>query len=518
MTDEQAAALRQELVDVRRENGELRLQIAQLLRMMADQNDRLGEVANILRRREDQLRRVPKPDRPAPDEEPDPPAAPSAGAGEASPRSEKGAGAGPKKRKGGGRKPVAAHLHVEAEHVGVDACDRCGGSHLLARDREVSRKYTVVSYVRCREIVRDVVVCADRDCRHVTTAVMPPMPCPRSLFTCDFLAWLVVQRFVLLVPIDRIRRLLQSQGVDLPMSTLVSLIGLAATLLDPIDGEHWRKLKAGSMILTDGTGMKVLIEGQQKAWDGHLDVFSCGAVVVYLFAMTKHADEFVKLFAGFAGTVVCDAESRIDVLFKDGTRRESNCNAHPRRQFRDSEPVQPRLARKAGQFLLAMYQLEHKAKVRCLTGAALLAWRQRRTRPIVDRFRVWLDTTSAELLPSDPFGKAVRYYRRHFDALTAFVDDASLPIDNNQSERLFQNHAKSRLNSLFAGSLEGAHRYATIAGVVATAQREGLDVTAYLTWVFERRGTHRQRFGLAAADLTPAAFKQTLKQGAREAA
>ncbi|MEQ1486771.1 hypothetical protein [Methyloglobulus sp.] len=86
------------------------------------------------------------------------------------------------------------------------------------RDREVSRKYTVVrTYIRCREIVRDVVMCTG--CGRTTTAAMPPMPCQRSLFTFEFLAWLVVQRFVLLVPFDRIRRLLVSQRIDLPMST-----------------------------------------------------------------------------------------------------------------------------------------------------------------------------------------------------------------------------------------------------------------------------------------------------------
>jgi hypothetical protein len=247
-------------------------------------------------------------------------------------------------------------------------------------------------------------------------------------------------------------------------------------------------------------------------------VFSRGPTVVYQFALTKHGDEFAKLFKGYDGAVVCDAESRIDAVFRDGTRREANCNAHPRRKFRDAEVVQPRLARKAGRFLLAMYMLEHKAKERGLVGDALLAWRRRRTRPIVDRFRHWLEQIEPTLLPSDRLGKVVRYYLRHFDALTAFVDDPELPIDNNQSERLFQNHAKSRLNSLFAGSAEGAHRYATIAGIVATAQRHQLDVFAYLTWVFERRGTHRERFGLAAAELTPAAYKQTLEQGARHAA
>jgi hypothetical protein len=43
--------------------------------------------------------------------------------------------------------------------------------------------------------------------------------------------------------------------------------------------------------------------------------------------------------------------------------------------------------------------------------------------------------------------------------------------------------------------------------VARTAQKLKLDVQAYLTWMFERRGTHLRRFGMAASELTPAAYK-----------
>ena len=39
-----------------------------------------------------------------------------------------------------------------------------------------------------------------------------------------------------------------------------------------------------------------------------------------------------------------------------------------------------------------------------------------------------------------------------------------------------------------------------------------LHVQAYLTWMFERRGTRKRAFGLTAAQLTPAAYKQMLEQ------
>lgn len=100
---------------------------------------------------------------------------------------------------------------------------------------------------------------------------------------------------------------------------------------------------------------------------------------------------------------------------------------------------------------------------------------------------------------SGPLGKVVEYRVHHFDDLTRFVDDAEIPIDNNRSEQAFQDHARLRLNSLFAGSAEGGHRWAVLLGVVTTAQRLDLDVQAYLTWMFERRGTRNKEFGLRAS-------------------
>ena len=66
-------------------------------------------------------------------------------------------------------------------------------------------------------------------------------------------------KFVLLTPLDRIRRDLGERKITFAMSTLVSLIERAADLLAPIDGFHWRQLLSGDWMATDGTGLKVLI-------------------------------------------------------------------------------------------------------------------------------------------------------------------------------------------------------------------------------------------------------------------
>ena len=137
-----------------------------------------------------------------------------------------------------------------------------------------------------------------------------------------------------------------------------------------------------------------------------------------------------------------------------------------------------------------------------------MAHRQRFIRPIADAFDRWSLAVEPTLLPSEPLMVAVRYDRIHREALYRFIDDADVPIDNSPTEREFQNVAKLRLNMLFAGSSEGAHRACVLLGIIATCRVVGVPVQAYLAWAFERLGTHRDAFNLSAEEMTPSAFER----------
>ncbi len=516
-------------------------QLDELLRLAAMQNEQLSDLRTMMRRRIKRRKGATQTEESSDSEgdpgatspqRADPPAGPTA-TDENPPPATDGqaptdgnaatadAAAHPEKQRakrpaGAGRLPVPGHLESETFERKACACEHCGSLNVLARDWNETRRIDAAATIaKIRHDVVEVVRC--KDCGRTTTAAPLPLPCEKAKFTCAFLAWVVVMKFGLLVPLDRISRLLASQGIDVPEPTLVRLIELASDLAGPVDGEHWKQIKSTPCVLTDATGLKVLVKGLPAAWDAYLDVFNADKVAVYQFALTKHGDDLATMFRGFAGVVMCDAESRLNEIFRIEGVNRANCNAHPRRAFRDAEIVQPVLAKEGGRFLTRMYAIERQALREGLTGEALVTRRQTQIRPVVDAFRVWLDEHAA-LLPSDLLGKAVRYYIKHFDHLTRFIDDASIPIDNNPSERAFQDHAKLRLNSLFAGSPEGGRRWAVLLGIVTTAKRHGLDVQAYLTWMFERRGTWRKRFNLSAAQLTPAAYREMLEQKKRELA
>ena len=228
--------------------------------------------------------------------------------------------------------------------------------------------------------------------------------------------------------------------------------------------------------------------------------------VVFQYEPHKGSEVLAAKLAPFKGTLVADAEHRHNAVFADGTVQEAGCNAHGRRKFRDAEVAQPALAVEGGDFIANIYVAENEARKAGLSGDELRAWRQSKLSPLRDELRRWMDAVEPTLTPDDPLAKVIRYYRNHWQALFRFVDHPELPIDNSASEREYQNVAKLRLNSLFAGSTEGAHRAATLLGIAATCRTLGIDTEAYLAWAFTRLGTHRDVYGLSAAELTPAAY------------
>jgi transposase len=412
-----------------------------------------------------------------------------------------------KPRKPSGRKALPSHLPVDETSLRPEVCDACGGGELDVADEIVEEKLHVVKEHQRRRVVRRT-TCRCRKCGSRTTPRSLPAPYERSKVTCEWLAWLIHQKFSMLAPLDRVRRDLLERGIPLAMGTLVGFVERAADLLATVDGEHWKQLLASEWMATDGTGIKVLVPSLPEAHDGYIEQYRNDDVVCFQYEATKDGEIVANKLSSFEGVLTANAEHRFNGVYMSGRVIEAGCNAHGRRKFRDAEETQPTLAAEGGAFISAMYVEEQKARALGLKETALLQHRQQHTRPIADAFDNWLRSVDETLLPSDPLKTAVRYYRNHREALYRFIDDARVPIDNSPTEREFQNVAKLRLNMLFAGSTEGAHRACVLLGIVASCRTARVPVEEYLAWAFERLGTHRDAYNLPAAQLTPAAFKR----------
>jgi transposase len=85
-----------------------------------------------------------------------------------------------------------------------------------------------------------------------------------------------------------------------------------------------------------------------------------------------------------------------------------------------------------------------------------------------------------------PLAEAIRYALARWPALTRFLDDGRIELDNNPVERAIRPIALGRKNHLFAGSDGGGVRWATICSLIATAKLNNVEPFIWLRDVLQR--------------------------------
>ena len=112
--------------------------------------------------------------------------------------------------------------------------------------------------------------------------------------------------------------------------------------------------------------------------------------------------------------------------------------------------------------------------------------RQERIKPLVAALRVVLDEALRRLSPKSVMAVAIAYGTKRWAALTRFIGDGRLEIDNNIAERSLRSIAIGRKNWLFAGSKAGGERAAAIYTVIETCKMNGVGPQAYIADVIAK--------------------------------
>lgn len=113
-----------------------------------------------------------------------------------------------------------------------------------------------------------------------------------------------------------------------------------------------------------------------------------------------------------------------------------------------------------------------------------------RAGPLLAEFHGWLQALLTRVSTKSELAKAARYSLVRWAALTRYVEDGRIEIDNSAAERAIRGIALGRANYLFMGSDAGGHRAASLYSLVETAKLNGLDPQAYLHEVLERIAEH----------------------------
>ncbi|RMV83125.1 Mobile element protein [Pseudomonas coronafaciens pv. garcae] len=147
------------------------------------------------------------------------------------------------------------------------------------------------------------------------------------------------------------------------------------------------------------------------------------------------------------------------------------------------------VAEKALHYIAALYEVERE--VRELEPGDRQRIRQEKAAPITDALHTWM-IAQRQLVPEgSAIAKALDYSLKRWIALTRYLDDGAVPIDNNWCENQIRPWALGRSNWLFAGSLRSGKRAAAIMSLIQSARLNGHDPYAYLKDVLTRLPTQR---------------------------
>jgi transposase len=396
-------------------------------------------------------------------------------------------GRGKRKGRGGWRTQESVRREVHLLEVPEEerTCGRCGGGKVKIGE-DVSRvlDYVPAHFVE-REYHREKWACGR--CKWgVTVAPAPAKVLGRSPASPSLLAQVVVSKYADHCPLQRQRRIYDRLGVTIPVSTMADWVAEVGVLVEPL--VQWmleHMIREAHVVATDATSLKALDPGSPANIErGTIWTYvGDGRYVVFRYTPTgKGATGPWKVLADRVGYHQADAASVFDRLYDGQVARavEVGCWAHGRRRFVALQDSDCRVAYPL-KLIRRLYGFEELADLKGLDPEARAALRRQRAGPVLDSLHRWLVYTANTEPPSSELAKASGYLLNQWQALTRFLEDGRLSLDNNLCERQIRDIALGRKNYLFAGSPEAASRAANLYSLLRTCALWGVDPLAYLT-------------------------------------
>jgi hypothetical protein len=296
------------------------------------------------------------------------------------------------------------------------------------------------------------------------------------------------------VPLYRQQDIFGRADFPLPRSTLGEWNGVAGQRLEPL----WEALKATlltrAVLHADETPVPMLKPGlghthRAYMWSYGTTEYDELPVVVYDFAESRGGQNARDFLGAWCGKLVCDDYSGYKALFRRGVI-EIGCAAHARRKFHEiAVNRRSDLAEEALRYFARLYELEALAREQKLDAAGRRQLRQQRSKPIAEALRQWLTRQRGQVPDGSVMAKAITYSLGRWAALTRYLEDGDLPVDNNHLENRIRPIALGRGNWLFIGSPRAGRRAATIMSLIQSAKLNGHDPYRYLKDVLERLPT-----------------------------
>lgn len=333
------------------------------------------------------------------------------------------------------------------------------------------------------------------DCAGTRTVTAPPAPNPvaKGLFTAGFLARLLYHKYVLGMPVHRIVRLLDAEGLPVSEGTLTGALHNMAALLEPLRTAIVARNAAAVHVHADETTWRVYERPDGK--DGYrwwLWVFLADDTVVFTMDPTRSASVLdthfgidrseQKLTGGRRLVLSTDFYVAYQSLGRVEGVDPLWCWAHIRRYFIRAGDAHAQLSYWRDQWIARIADLytAHRAMAVAQPGT-------------VEHAQAGTDFDTAITVMDDARREQQAIYSLHpaarkvlatldreWDGLIRHRDFPDIDLDNNAAERALRNPVIGRKNYYGSQAQWAAYLAATVWTITATAERNQREPLTYL--------------------------------------
>jgi transposase len=232
-------------------------------------------------------------------------------------------------------------------------------------------------------------------------------------------------------------------GVELEGATMSDAVGGVSRLLTPLVEALRRYVLTPGKLLGDYIPVPVLAPGKGSTKTGRLWVYvrdnrpagdPAAPAVWFTYSPDRKGEHPQQHLSSFTGILQADPFAGYEPLYQSGSILEAACMAHARRKFHDLHAVHSSpTTTEALDRISALYLIERE--VRGEVPQIRQAGRQLRAKPLLESMHGWLQDALTRLSAKSKTSKAIRYMLDRWQALTRYVDDGRIEIDNNIAEQ-----------------------------------------------------------------------------------
>ena len=236
------------------------------------------------------------------------------------------------------------------------------------------------------------------------------------------------------------------------------------------------------------------------------------------FKMSRSRDGPLNFLKDWSGTLIADGYVGYnEVIARNGIVR-AGCWAHARRYLKQAFDTGARSAACVLVPIQRLFAIEraltNRANARGMKREDFVELRARVRQQRSKRLVALIIERTGELsrlrstVPESKLGKAVTYVLRQQRPLSTFLDDARIPIHNNDEERDLRHLKLGMKNWQILGSERGGEVACRLYSLVLSCKQAGVDPQAYIEDVLGRLSTTK---AADIAQLTPWAWAAARK-------